>query len=316
MTMEKHDDSGVPAHIRQLLRDQQEANENLVLAMIHAQELRDQAESATLLAKEALKSAEVAQKIAQAIAEDFAKRELDLHAAAELREQLLAIVGHDLRNPLNAIGVAAQILEKHVATSAVDIKLVEGIRHSAHRMGRMIEQLLEFARTRLGSGLELDLKPTNFTEVCRYVIEELEVGGRAQVHSDFRGELTGRWDADRLGQVLSNIIGNAIDHAAPGTPVLVTASESGSEIFVEITNQGAPIPIDILPIIFQPFRQGRSSEQSRTGHLGLGLYIAYQIVSAHGGTLAARSAEGATTFSIRLPRFPKLQPTTPEHTAE
>jgi len=162
MTMEKHDDSGVPAHIRQLLRDQQEANENLVLAMIHAQELRDQAESATHLAQEALKSAEVAQKIAQAIAEDFAKRELELHAAAALREQLLAIVGHDLRNPLNAIGVAAQILEKHVATSTVDVKLVEGIRHSAHRMGRMIEQLLEFARTRLGSGLELDLKSTNF----------------------------------------------------------------------------------------------------------------------------------------------------------
>lgn len=311
MTPDKSYESGLPAPIQQLLREQREANEKLVLATLHAQELKDQAEGAFHLAEEAQKRAELAQKIAQAIAEDLAKREAELQATAEFREQLLAIVGHDLRNPLNAIAMAAQILELHGALSAVDAKLVQGISHSAQRMGRMIAQLLEFARVRLGGGLELDLQPTDFREVCRYVLEELAMGATVRVHSELQGQLTGTWDPDRLAQVLSNIIGNAIDHATPGTAVVLTAAISDGDLFVEVTNQGVPIPSDILPTIFQPFRQGRHTAQTKMGHLGLGLYIAHQAVAAHGGALTVRSAEGTTTFAIRLPQTPAagLEPT-------
>ena len=306
MTTERRDPGGVPSHIRKLLRDQQAANEKLILVTIHAHELKDEADRVAHLAQEASKKAEVAKEIAQALAENLEKRARELVATAEFREQLLAIVGHDLRNPLQAISMSAYLLAEHGALNEMDAKLVARIRNSAQRMGRMIAQLVEFTRARLGGGLALDLKPTDFREVCRQVIEELEVGSRAQVHSDVRGELLGTWDADRLAQVLSNIVGNAIDHAAPGTTVLITASEDDTDIFVAITNQGAPIPTEVLPIIFQPFRGGRHGEPSKGGHLGLGLFIAHQVILAHGGEITVRSADGATTFSIRLPRHAEL----------
>lgn len=295
----------MPAYIQQLLRDQQEANEKLVLTTIHALELKDKAERAAYIAEETARIAEVAKKIAQAIAEDFAKRELELRATADFREQLLAIIGHDLRNPLQSISMAAQLLEAKGALSVTDAKLVGRVRNSAQRMSRMIAQLLEFTRTRLSGGRALDLKPTNFQELCSQVVEELEIGVHAQVRTAVEGDLTGTWDVDQLAQVLSNILGNAVDHSTPGTDVLLTAAENGGDIFVEITNQGDPIPPDVLPVIFHAFRRGQHPEHAKAGHLGLGLYIAYQAIAAHGGTLTARSAEGTTTFSIRLPRFPK-----------
>ena len=113
--------------------------------------------------------------------------------------------------------------------------------------------------------------------------------------------MTGTWDPDRLAEALSNIAGNAVEHAAPGTPVVVRAHPEGDEVVVEIINQGDPIPADVLPFIFEPFRRGKR-ERSATGNLGLGLYIAKQIVLASGGTLDARSAGGTTTFVMRLPR--------------
>ena len=304
MTENPPDDSAVPVHIQKLLSDQQEANQKLVLAMLHAQALRDEAESAIHVAQEAGRKAESAEKVAQALAEDFHKRELNLLEAAEFREQLLAIVGHDLRNPLQAIAGSAHLLTAHGALSKADAQLVERVRNSAQRMARLISQLLDLTRARLGGGIALDLQPTDLREVGRQVIDELEVGSGAKVHLDLQGELTGTWDADRLAQVLSNIVGNAIDHAAPGTCVLLTATESASDVFIAITNQGKPIPPAVLPVLFQPFRSGRSLGYSKVGHLGLGLYISYQVVLAHGGALTGQSADGTTTFSIRLPRFP------------
>ena len=104
-----------------------------------------------------------------------------------------------------------------------------------------------------------------------------------------------------MAEALSNITGNAIEHAAPGTPVVVRAHAEGGEVVVEISNRGSEIPADLLPIIFEPFQRGKG-EKSAAGNLGLGLYIAKQIVLAGGGTLDARSADGTTTFVMRLPR--------------
>ena len=114
--------------------------------------------------------------------------------------------------------------------------------------------------------------------------------------------MTGSWDSDRLAEVLSNLVGNAVDYHAAETPVLLNAHAEGADVVVEVTNQGNPIPADVLPFIFEPFRRAKHEEKSKTGNLGLGLYIAQQIVLAHGGTLDVRSADYTTTFTMRLPR--------------
>jgi signal transduction histidine kinase len=164
-------------------------------------------------------------------------------------------------------------------------------------MTRMISQLLDLTRARLGGGFPLEPKPTDLGEVCRNVVEEFE----APIQLEVEGDVTGTWDPDRLAEALSNIAGNAIEHAAPGTTVAVKAHADGPEVVVEISNRGEPIPADVLPFIFEPFRRARQ-ERSATGNLGLGLYIAKQIVNAGCGTLAAYSADGGTTFLMRLPR--------------
>jgi signal transduction histidine kinase len=116
--------------------------------------------------------------------------------------------------------------------------------------------------------------------------------------------MTGTWDGERLVEVLSNIVGNAVEYAAPGTPILVKAHGDGAEVVIQISNQGPAIPPDLLPVIFLPFHQGRPAGAARSGHLGLGLYIAHEIMILHGGSLDARSSAGTTTFTMRLPRLP------------
>jgi signal transduction histidine kinase len=146
----------------------------------------------------------------------------------------------------------------------------------------------------------IEPKPTDLREVCRNVVEEFE----ATIQLDVEGDVTGTWDQDRLAEVLSNLLGNAIEYAAPGTVLIVKAHTDGAEVVVEISNQGDPIPADLLPFLFEPFRRARQREKSETGNLGLGLYIARQIMLSHGGTLDAHSAGGMTTFVMRLPRRP------------
>jgi signal transduction histidine kinase len=133
--------------------------------------------------------------------------------------------------------------------------------------------------------------------VCRSVAEEFE----SAIQLEIGGDVTGSWDPDRLQEALSNVAGNAIEHAAPGTPVVVRVHAEGPEVVVEVINQGEPIAADVLPFIFEPFRQAER-KKSATGNLGLGLYIAKQIVLAGAGTLDAYSVDGTTTFVMRLPR--------------
>jgi signal transduction histidine kinase len=177
-------------------------------------------------------------------------------------------------------------------------KQVTRIIGSSKRMTRMISQLLDLTRARLGGGFPLEPKPTDLGEVCRNVVEEFE----GPIQLEVEGDVTGTWDPDRLAEALSNIAGNAIEHAAPGTTVAVKAHADGPEVVVEISNRGEPIPEDVLPFIFEPFRRARQDRKSATGNLGLGLYIAKQIVHSGYGTLAAYSADGMTTFLMRLPR--------------
>jgi PAS domain S-box-containing protein len=223
--------------------------------------------------------------------------ERDLRAVAEFRELFIGILGHDLRNPLSSIVGSAALLLRRGHFNEQDAATVARIIRSSQRMTKMITQLLDLTRARLGGGLPIAPEPTDLREVCQNVVEEFE----APIQLEVEGDVTGTWDPDRLEEALSNLAGNAVQYSARGTVVIVKAHADGAEVVVEVSNQGDPIAADVLPFIFEPFRRA-TSKQSASGNLGLGLYIANQIVLSHRGTLDARSAGGTTTFVIRLPR--------------
>ena len=264
--------------IRKMIRDQREANEQLVRATLRAEEASDEAQEARARAEQ---------------------RERELRTVAEFREMFVGILGHDLRTPLASIGMSAGLLLERGQLDEQDTGVVRRIVASTQRMSRMITQLLDLTHARLGGGLPIEARPTDLRDVCHLVVEEF---GPGAVRLELEGDVTGFWDPDRLTQALSNIAGNAIEHAAPETAVVIDAHADGAEIVIEIRNEGKPIPAEVLPYIFEPFRRGKQREKSKAGNLGLGLYIAKQVALAHGGRLDARSADGTTTFVMRMPR--------------
>ena len=171
-------------------------------------------------------------------------------------------------------------------------------------MDRMISQLLDFTRVRLGGGLRLDYRTGDLGEVCHAVAQELELAGAVPVRLVADGDTTGSFDLDRISEAMSNLAGNAVQHAKAGTAVALRTYGAGADVVVEVSNEGAPIPAEVLPFIFEPFRRARQTEHKKTGNLGLGLYIVHEVVRAHGGTIVARCADGTTTFTLRLPRTP------------
>lgn len=228
---------------------------------------------------------------------DLLKREREL---SEFRDLFIGILGHDLRTPLGSISMSTGLLLQRGHLEDQDGLTVARIIRATQRMTRMIAQLLDLTRARLGGGLAIEAHLTDLRRVCLDVVEEFE----AVIELEVAGDVTGTWDEDRLGEVISNLTGNAVEYAAPGTLVTVKAHAEADGIVVEVSNQGDPIPADVLPFIFEPFRRARQRAKSATGNLGLGLYIANQIVLAHGGTIDARCADGTTTFVMRLPFIP------------
>jgi PAS domain S-box-containing protein len=233
------------------------------------------------------------------------RTEEELRRAAEFRERFLGIVSHDLRNPLNAILLSANMLMCSDDLPARHLKSVRRIVTSAERMARMIGELLDFTRGRLGGGIPVSPRPTNLRHLCRHVLEELEAGlpGR-ELRLDAVGDLQGAWDPDRLAQVVGNLGKNALDYSPEGTPVRVSLRDEGDTVVLEVNNAGPPIPRARLAAIFEPFRRGGAEGTPHPASgLGLGLFIVEQIIRAHGGSVSVRSsAEEGTTFTVRLPR--------------
>jgi signal transduction histidine kinase len=170
-------------------------------------------------------------------------------------------------------------------------------------MARMITQILEFTRARLGGGFELDVSDANLGDLVHAVAAELRLGASAHIDVRTEGNLVGRWDADRLSQAISNVMGNAVDHATPDTAIVVDVHDEKDTLVLAIANEGKPIPPELLPVIFEPFRHG-ATDAREAGHMGLGLYIAREMGASHGGTLDVESSSGVTTFTFRLPRYP------------
>ncbi|MFL5351539.1 ATP-binding protein [Archangium sp.] len=238
-------------------------------------------------------------------AEEGLKREEAARQTAVFREQFLGILGHDLRNPLQAISGNAALLLRYGGLSEPQRKAVNRISISADRMARMIGDILDFTRTRLGGGYTLARTWVNVHDVLRQVVEELEVA-----HPQRRFELSvsgtgwGEWDADRIAQAASNLVGNAVQYSPEDSAIRVVVRDEGEGVRVEVHNLGPPIPTERMPHIFDPFVRGRDGARSggRSG-LGLGLYITHEIVKAHGGSLQVRSTEAeGTCFWLNLPR--------------
>ncbi|MDC0712155.1 PAS domain-containing protein [Stigmatella sp. ncwal1] len=234
------------------------------------------------------------------------KRESELRRAAEFRERFLGIVSHDLRNPLNAIALSAGALVREEGLPARAMKTAGRIVHSTERMGRMIGELLDFTRGRLGGGIPIARKPGDLRPLCRHVLDELRVARpEREVRLKGEGQFQGEWDGDRLAQLVGNLAKNALDYSPDDTPVTVTLYDDGPQVRLEVHNEGEPIPASILPELFEPFRRGAKAEDAKPSGLGLGLFIARQIALAHGGRLEVRSTkEEGTRFTVYLPRAP------------
>jgi signal transduction histidine kinase len=219
-----------------------------------------------------------------------------------LNEMFTAVLGHDLRSPLNAILTSAQLIELH-ARDPMAQEAAARIVSSGRRMARMIDGVLDLARARLAGGIPIRPVPTDLGQLVHRVISEHRSSfpeGRIELRHE--GDLRGEWDADRLAQVASNLIGNAFQYGRTETPVRVSIDgQNADAVEFSVANEGA-IPPDMLAHVFDPFRRGRQ-HATRNDGLGLGLYIVKQIVLAHRGSVDVQSAaEDETLFRVRMPR--------------
>ena len=221
---------------------------------------------------------------------------------AHVRERFVAVLGHDLRNPLNAITIGAAGLLRHQLPEREAAGVLR-IARAAERMARMIADIYEFAAVRLApTGLRLAVQRSNIAELCNEVIEEMRLlhGSRAIVFQP-REEVCGIWDRNRILRVLSNLLGNALTHSPLSSEVRVGVTLRGERVVVSVHNDGEPIEAAILPLLFNPFARGGAAVNKADG-LGLGLFIAREIALAHGGEIRVEStAERGTCFTLELP---------------
>jgi PAS domain S-box-containing protein len=219
-----------------------------------------------------------------------------------IRGMLAGALGHDLRIPLSVISTTAGLLARRAQSENV-AKPASRILKSADRMTRMIDQLLDFTSIRQGKGLVLDKRRTDLNEICRMVIDELDAGAADRAWFVASGDCVGQWDGDRLAQVFSNLLGNALRHGDLNLDVRIRLDGTQPEtVSLEVRNTGV-IPPDLLSVLFEPFKIALSKRQDGYRGLGLGLFISRQIVSAHGGTIdATSSAMQGTRYIVRLPR--------------
>ena len=238
--------------------------------------------------------------IDQTIAESLARfsKEVD-----ETRERFLAILGHDLRNPLTAIAASSSFLVETGGLSPDQAKMVQMIQNAGRRMSALVADLLELALTRPGDAMPVERGEMDIAAMVRDVATEIQASyPNARIETHLSGDLAGRWDVARLTQALTNLVANAVQHGDATAPVRLSAHGDEREVVIAVHNEGAPIPPDEIGRIFHGMTRGGDPGRDRR-HLGLGLFIVDRIVEGHGGTIDIQSAPGSgTTFTIHLPR--------------
>ena len=242
--------------------------------------------------------------IDQALAESVVRYTQDVDSS---KEMFLAMLGHDLRSPLDAVMMSAEFMLETKELVEPHLTLAKRISSSSSRMQKMIGDLLDFTRSRLGGGIPIVRADMSMERVVHEVVAEVcAAHPERTIKIEARGGERGQWDCARISQALTNIIGNAVQHGAAGTVVNVDLSDTGSEVVVTIHNSGPAISASQLNGIFGAMksREAIESGAGSYGNLGLGLYIAERIVHAHGGSIDVASTEAlGTTFTVHLPRM-------------
>lgn len=229
------------------------------------------------------------------------QREHLLEEREYLRDLFVAVLGHDLRTPLSTIKLAAAGLRERGTLSVADASAIQRIERAAGRMEVMASELLDLARARLGGGFQIQRSRVDVVALVTGLLQEFRLlYPDRPVTCELPASAEGSFDRSKVAQVISNLFRNAFEYAPAGTPISVTLLEQAdSSISIEVANGGPAILDAVQETMFDPFRRGRQA--SRHG-LGLGLFIAKEIATAHGGVLSFTSTEGETRFTLRLRR--------------
>jgi signal transduction histidine kinase len=240
--------------------------------------------------------------IDQSLCESIARYSKKLQQAQDI---FVGVIGHDLRAPLQSINLGAEFLMRTESDPNL-VQLGSRLFNSANRMGAILDNLVDFTKSRTG-GMQLHRRQTDLAAVAEQVIDEFRFSNPDRaIRLDLSGKTKGQFDQSRIGQVLQNLISNALQYGAPNSEVIVTISGDANEHAIHVHNQGKPIKKNVQQHIFDPLRRYTDENQPPQGsgkNLGLGLFIVKEIVSAHHGTIGVNSGpDDGTTFTIRLPR--------------
>lgn len=222
----------------------------------------------------------------------------------------LAILGHDVRSPLGAVSMGAQVLMQDQALPAKVLKVALAIFNSATRMDEIVRDLLDFSTSHLGDGIPIDPYTVDLDELCFNVVEEAKTfHPDRQIDFVSTGALTGAWDGPRLAQAFSNLISNAVQHGKSGGAIRISLDGRGASVLFAVKNEADEIPASKLRTLFDPvksfaIRPPAERTKHRVQNLGLGLYVVKEIVKAHGGQISVTSSQASgVAFSVSLPRL-------------
>jgi len=234
---------------------------------------------------------------------ELSRRNADLAAALEYRDRLLGVLSHDLRNPLGVILMSTNTLQRGPLSEAQQ-RTVKRVADNARRIDRMVRDLLDYTRLRHGQELPISRREVDLLALSNQVLDGIRVlHPEIELRCTAEGNTRGSFDPERIEQVISNLVTNAIVYGRAGGPVTVSWHGTDREIWMEVHNEGTPIAQNLLPYLFEPFRRGAGAVKDTPAGLGLGLFISQQIVVAHGGEMKVRSTEDeGTTFSVHWPR--------------
>jgi signal transduction histidine kinase len=213
----------------------------------------------------------------------------------------MAVLGHDLRGPISTVRMSASSLLRELGNPDKAAVTIDRIRRGADRMAEMVSQLLDFTRTRLGSGFEIKKQRREVVSFMREILADFAVTHpERELVRDFPESVNADFDADRLRQAILNLLSNSGAYAPPHTPIVIRIAREPDALSITVENGGPPVPDDVRDKLFNPFARARKG--GRSGGLGLGLYITQEIAKAHGGVVTFTSDEDATRFTLRLPQ--------------
>jgi PAS domain S-box-containing protein len=241
------------------------------------------------------------------------RAEQETRRRADFEQHLIGIVSHDLRNPLNAISMSASLLVKQEGLGEARSRALQRIISSAARATRMLRDLLDFTQARLQGALPVKLQPLDLHELMRQVVEEVQLTWpQRQLVLEQSGDGRGAWDPDRLAQLITNLVNNALAYGSEHCAVRVRTLGQGDTVRLSVHNTGEPIPAELMSQLFEPLKRGSSPGSGDNHSIGLGLFIVKHIVDAHAGSISVESnVENGTTFTVSLPRHSTQAPEPP-----